>query len=125
MRGPLSDRETCVQSFAVAYAGALQDFRAEAEEEDGLQFSEICNSLPTDSKKIAYTRKLLNDWNGVPEGTDTSVESSEGCQRASEIINEEQDRIERLATHLLDVISMDEAAIYAWFTLDDTPPVES
>ena len=78
-----------------------------------------------DSKKIAYTRKLLNDWNGVPEGTDTSVESSEGCQRASEIINEEQDRIERLATHLLDVISMDEAAIYAWFTLDDTPPVES
>ena len=30
-----------------------------------------------DSKKIAYTRKLLNDWNGVPEGTDTSVESSE------------------------------------------------
>ena len=78
MRGPLSDRETCVQSFAVAYAGALQDFRAEAEEEDGLQFSEICNSLPTDSKKIAYTRKLLNDWNGVPEGTDTSVESSEG-----------------------------------------------
>jgi len=116
LRVQLSDRETCVQGFAIAYAGVIQDSRDE--ENQGLTFSEIFNDLPTDAKMVEYTRNLLNTLNGAPAGTDTSAESSEGYQRAEEIINEEQDRIERLATHLLEVVSMDEAAINAWFAQD-------
>jgi hypothetical protein len=116
LRGQLSDRETCVQGFAIAYAGAIQDFRTE--DEDGLSFSEIFNDLPTDANMVTYTRSLLNTWNGAPDGTDTRAESSEGYQHAVEIVGEEQNRIERLATHLLDVVSMDQAAIIAWFAQD-------
>jgi len=115
LRGELSNRETCIRGFAVAFAGAIHDTKSEGEEAD---FYEIWKQLPTNSGVVVQTREKLKEWEGLAPTADTDQESVEGFRLAERLIGDEHDRIARLGEHLFRMREMDEAAIVSWFAQD-------
>jgi hypothetical protein len=75
-------------------------------------------TLTTDAKVVEEIRRKLIEWEQLAAAQRTDEESSEGYNRANQIISEEQDRIHRLAEHLLVIPQMDESAIAEWFAQD-------
>jgi hypothetical protein len=116
LRGALSNRDTCIRGFAVAYAGAQYDVLIS---EDETTIVEVLNQLPTDSQAVEDVRNKFRDWEQSPSTADSAGESFKGCRLAEQIVREELERIERLGEHLLEARTMDEQALRNWFAEDE------
>jgi len=112
LRGARDNSTLCIQAFAVAYAGVWLEAIVK-----GCSFSETYQDLPTDSRAATYIRQCLMQWDEV-DMRSTEKESETGADLAKSIVENEMDRIDRLADHLADNRSMEEEEIAEWFAED-------
>ena len=73
-RGIVSDSELLTCAAAMAYAGALIDFKYRAK---GEQFQDIMNRLPTDTERLKEVRETAIEWGAAKNAQEASLFTEE------------------------------------------------
>ena len=111
-RGSVSDSELLTLAAAMAYAGAMIDFKYRAK---GESFQDIMNRLPTDTDRLQEVRETAVKWGLAQNAQEASQFTDAGYQLALQLVPENFKAISDLAEMLEENEALDRDFLSNWF----------
>jgi hypothetical protein len=111
-RGRISESELLTCAAAVAYAGAVIDFKYCAK---GELFQDIMDRLPSDTERLKEVRETAIEWGLAQNAREASVFTEAGYSRALQLVPENGAMISDLAELLEEVDFLDGDFLANWF----------
>lgn len=111
-RGKIPESQLLTFASAVAYAGAVIDFKYRGK---GQTFQDIINRLPTDTERLKEIRATAIEWGLAKDEREAFVFTNAGYELACQLIPENWHLISDLAEMLEDQAVLDGDYLANWF----------